>query len=166
MYSLSRTQKPRAGFTLLEVMVVIVILGVLASLVVPNLLGNKEKADRQKAISDIVALENALDMYRLDNGRYPTTEQGLEALIQQPANMADSATTVLVDTSNDCQRIRGAMIISISARVKKDCLMFIPWGRMVRKTGKALAQISVTGICRSFSKQCLNADSHFWKSCW
>lgn len=50
---------------------------------VPNLLGNKEKADRQKAISDIVALENALDMYRLDNGRYPTTEQGLEALIQQ-----------------------------------------------------------------------------------
>ncbi len=146
MNSLSRTQKPRAGFTLLEVMVVIVILGVLASLVVPNLLGNKEKADRQKAISDIVALENALDMYRLDNGRYPTT--------------------VLVDTLNDCQRIRGAMIISISARVKKGCLMFIPWGRMVRKTGKALAQISVTGICRSFSKQCLNADSHFWKSCW
>ena len=86
MNSLSRTQKPRAGFTLLEVMVVIVILGVLASLVVPNLLGNKEKADRQKAISDIVALENALDMYRLDNGRYPTTEQGLEALIQQPAS--------------------------------------------------------------------------------
>lgn len=116
MNSLSRTQKPRAGFTLLEVMVVIVILGVLASLVVPNLLGNKEKADRQKAISDIVALENALDMYRLDNGRYPTTEQGLEALIQQPANMADSVTTVPVDTLNDCQRIRGAMIISISAR--------------------------------------------------
>ncbi|STI15848.1 general secretion pathway protein G precursor (epsG-like) [Escherichia coli] len=57
MNSLSRTQKTRAGFTLLEVMVVIVILGVLASLVVPNLLGNKEKADRQKAISDIVALE-------------------------------------------------------------------------------------------------------------
>ena len=163
MNSLSRTQKPRAGFTLLEVMVVIVILGVLASLVVPNLLGNKEKADRQKAISDIVALENALDMYRLDNGRYPTTEQGLEALIQQPANMADS---VPVDTLNDCQRIRGAMIISISARVKKGCLMFIPWGQMVRKMGRALAQISVTGICRSFSNQCLNADSLFWKSCW
>ena len=162
MNSLSRTQKPRAGFTLLEVMVVIVILGVLASLVVPNLLGNKEKADRQKAISDIVALENALDMYRLDNGRYPTTEQGLEA---QPI-WRTPATTVPVDTLNDCQRIRGAMIISISARVKKGCLMFIPWGRMVRKTGKALAQISVTGIYRSFSNQCLNADSHFWKSCW
>ena len=77
MNSLSRTQKPRAGFTLLEVMVVIVILGVLASLVVPNLLGNKrEKPIGKKAISDIVALENALDMYRLDNGRYPTTETG------------------------------------------------------------------------------------------
>lgn len=167
MNSLSRTQKPRAGFTLLEVMVVIVILGVLASLVVPNLLGNKEKADRQKAISDIVALENALDMYRLDNGRYPTTEQGLEALIQQILPIwRIPVTTVPVDTLNDCQRIRGAMIISISARVKKGCLMFIPWEQMVRKTGRALAQISVTGICRSFSNQCLSADSHFWKSCW
>lgn len=165
MNSLSRTQKPRAGFTLLEVMVVIVILGVLASLVVPNLLGNKEKADRQKAISDIVALENALDMYRLDNGRYPTTEQGLEALIQQPPIWRIPVTTVPVDTLNDCQRIRGAMIISISARVKKGCLMFIPGSRWSGKR-EALAQISVTGICRSFSNQCLNADSHFWKSCW
>ena len=58
-------------------MVVIVILGVLASLVVPNLLGNKEKADRQKAISDIVALENALDMYRLDNGVIQLPNRGL-----------------------------------------------------------------------------------------
>lgn len=90
MYSLPRHYRHRAGFTLLEVMVVIVILGILASLVVPNLLGNKEKADRQKAVSDIVALENALDMYRLDNGRYPTTEQGLEALLQKPENTANS----------------------------------------------------------------------------
>ncbi|EHV1530453.1 type II secretion system major pseudopilin GspG, partial [Escherichia coli] len=69
------------GFTLLEIMVVIVILGVLASLVVPNLMGNKDKADRQKVVSDLVALESALDMYRLDNNRYPTTEQGLRALV-------------------------------------------------------------------------------------
>ncbi|MFT7682096.1 MAG: general secretion pathway protein G, partial [Moritella dasanensis] len=61
-----------SGFTLLEIMVVIVILGVLASMVIPNLLGNKEKADRQKVVSDIVALENAMDMYKLDNSRYPT----------------------------------------------------------------------------------------------
>lgn len=72
------------GFTLLEVMVVIVILGVLASLVVPNLMGNKDKADQQKVVSDLVALESALDMYRLDNNRYPTTEQGIQALVSKP----------------------------------------------------------------------------------
>lgn len=72
------------GFTLLEIMVVIVILGVLVSLVVPNLMGNKDKADRQKVMSDLVALESTLDMYRLDNNRYPTTEQGLRALVSKP----------------------------------------------------------------------------------
>ena len=77
-------KRRQSGFTLLEVMVVIVILGILASLVVPNLMGNKEKADQQKAVSNIVALENALDMYKLDNSRYPTTEQGLEALVSKP----------------------------------------------------------------------------------
>ena len=64
------------GFTLLEIMVVIVILGILASLVVPNLMGNKEKADRQKVVSDLVALEGALDMYKLDNSRYRTGTAG------------------------------------------------------------------------------------------
>lgn len=72
------------GFTLLEVMVVMVIIALMATLVVPNLLGNKEKADQKKAQADVVALENALQMYKLDNGRYPTTEQGLKALVQKP----------------------------------------------------------------------------------
>lgn len=78
------TSSTQRGFTLMELMVVIVILGILAALVVPNLMGNKERADQQKAVSDIVALENALDMYKLDNHRYPTTEQGLEALVTKP----------------------------------------------------------------------------------
>ena len=78
--------KKQSGFTLLEVMVVVVILGVLASFVVPNLLGNKEQADQQKAITDIVALENALDMYKLDNSVYPTTDQGLDALVSKPSS--------------------------------------------------------------------------------
>ncbi|WP_426369640.1 type II secretion system major pseudopilin GspG [Pseudocolwellia sp. HL-MZ7] len=69
-----------SGFTLLEVMVVIVILGVLASMVVPNLLGSQDRANMQKAVSDINALETSLSMYKLDNYDYPTTEQGLEAL--------------------------------------------------------------------------------------
>ncbi|WON76413.1 type II secretion system major pseudopilin GspG [Serratia sp. UGAL515B_01] len=78
-------QQHQRGFTLLEIMVVIVILGVLASLVVPNLMGNKDKADHQKVVSDLVALESALDMYKLDNSRYPTTEQGLQALVSKPS---------------------------------------------------------------------------------
>ncbi|EOG1392756.1 type II secretion system major pseudopilin GspG [Vibrio cholerae] len=81
-----KKMRKQTGFTLLEVMVVVVILGILASFVVPNLLGNKEKADQQKAVTDIVALENALDMYKLDNSVYPTTAQGLEALVTKPTN--------------------------------------------------------------------------------
>jgi len=80
-----KNNNKQTGFTLLEIMVVIVILGVLASMIVPNLMGNKDKADRQKVVSDVIALENALDMYKLDNGEYPSTEQGLEALVEQPS---------------------------------------------------------------------------------
>ncbi|RLV60782.1 type II secretion system protein GspG [Parashewanella curva] len=79
-----QNKRRQQGFTLLEIMVVVVIIGLLAGLVLPNVLGNKEKADTQKAVADIVTLENALDMYKLDNGVYPTTEQGLEALVQAP----------------------------------------------------------------------------------
>jgi len=73
----------QSGFTLLEVMVVIVILGILASMVVPNLLGSQEKANVQKAVSDITALETSLTMYKMDNYKFPTTEQGLEALVTE-----------------------------------------------------------------------------------
>ncbi|YCH30141.1 type II secretion system major pseudopilin GspG [Erwinia sp. PK3-005] len=81
-----RNRNAQRGFTLLEIMVVIVILGLLASLTIPRLMGSKEKADRQKAKSDIATLENALDMYKLDNHRYPTTEQGLNALVKEPTS--------------------------------------------------------------------------------
>jgi len=76
--------KKEAGFTLLEIMVVIVILGIFASMVIPNLLGNKEQADRQKVVTDIATMESAMTMYKLDNSRYPTTDQGLEALVSKP----------------------------------------------------------------------------------
>lgn len=75
------------GFTLLEIMVVIMILGILASLTIPSLMSNKNRADRQKTLSDIVALENALDMYKLDNGRYPTELQGINSLVVKPTEL-------------------------------------------------------------------------------
>ena len=71
-------------FTFIELMVVVVILGILAMVVMPNLIGEDDKARWNKARTDITAIESALKMYRLDNGTYPTTEQGLEALIRAP----------------------------------------------------------------------------------
>ena len=75
--------KKAQGFTLLEVMVVIVILGILASMVVPNLLGSQDRANMQKAVSDVTALETSLSLYKMYNYDYPSTEQGLEALVDQ-----------------------------------------------------------------------------------
>lgn len=72
------------GFTLIEIMVVVVILGILAAIVVPRLLDEPERARRTSAATQIRSLEEALGMFRLDNGYYPSTEQGLEALVTQP----------------------------------------------------------------------------------
>lgn len=72
------------GFTLLEVMVVVVIIGILAALVVPNIIGRPEEARRIAAKHDISSLMQALKLYKLDNRRYPSTEQGLQALVTRP----------------------------------------------------------------------------------
>ncbi len=76
-------QKTR-GFTLIEIMVVLVILGVMAALVVPRVLGRTEDARKVAAKSDIASLMNALKLYNLDNMRYPTNQQGLQALATKP----------------------------------------------------------------------------------
>lgn len=72
------------GFTLLEVLVVVAILGILAALVVPQIMGRPDEAKRVAAKADIGALQQALKLYRLDNGFYPSTDQGLQALVQRP----------------------------------------------------------------------------------
>ena len=78
------TLRDRAGFTLIEIMVVIVILGLLAALVVPKLVGRTEEAKKTQARVQIKNLEQALELFKLDNGFYPATEQGLEALVRIP----------------------------------------------------------------------------------
>jgi general secretion pathway protein G len=75
------------GFTLLEVMVVVVILGILAALVVPKILSRPDEARAMAAKQDVASLMQALKLYRLDNHRYPSTEQGLEALVTRPASV-------------------------------------------------------------------------------
>jgi general secretion pathway protein G len=76
---------PQGGFTLLEIMIVVVILGVLAALVVPKVMGRPDEARQVAAKQDIASLMQALKLYRLDNFRYPSTEQGLAALTAKPA---------------------------------------------------------------------------------
>ncbi|MEE9419427.1 MAG: type II secretion system major pseudopilin GspG, partial [Desulfatiglandaceae bacterium] len=72
------------GLTLIEIMVVMVILGILATLIVPRIMGRPEQARRVQARIQIESIETALKLYKLDSGYYPTTEQGLEALVEAP----------------------------------------------------------------------------------
>ncbi|WP_215407548.1 type II secretion system major pseudopilin GspG [Janthinobacterium sp. JC611] len=77
-------QRRVRGFTLIEIMVVVVIMGILASLVVPKLIARTGESKVAAAKVDIATVMQALKLYRLDNQRYPTTEQGLQALIEKP----------------------------------------------------------------------------------
>ncbi|WP_295684407.1 type II secretion system major pseudopilin GspG [uncultured Nevskia sp.] len=80
-----RTQKRAVGgFTLIEIMVVVVIIGILAAIVAPNIFDQPDKARQVKAKQDIAAIETALNLYKLDNFNYPSTQQGLEALVAPP----------------------------------------------------------------------------------
>jgi len=80
------TKSPlQQGFTLVEVMVVVVILGILAAIIVPKIMSRPEQARQVKVKQDILAIQSGLDLYKLDNGFYPSTEQGLEALVQKPS---------------------------------------------------------------------------------
>ncbi len=76
--------KKFSGFTLIEVMVVVVILGILAAVIVPKIMSRPEQARIVKTKQDIAAIQSALDLYKLDNGSYPTTDQSLQALITKP----------------------------------------------------------------------------------
>ncbi len=78
------------GFTLIEIMVVVVIIGILAALIGPQIMSKPDQARVQAAKSQIASLSNALNLYRLDNHNYPSTEQGLEALVKQPSGFPEA----------------------------------------------------------------------------
>ncbi|QMU60761.1 MAG: type II secretion system protein GspG [Gammaproteobacteria bacterium] len=78
------------GFTLIEIIVVVVIIGLLAAVIAPNIFGQVEKARLNRALSDLRALESSLNLYRLDNFNYPTTDQGIQALITKPTGSPEA----------------------------------------------------------------------------
>ncbi len=85
-----RLQQPR-GFTLIEILVVVVILAILASIVVPRVLGRTDEAMVAKARADVQGLSTALNLYKLDNFTFPSTDQGLEALVNKPGGSPEAA---------------------------------------------------------------------------
>ena len=82
----SKQFRHQHGFTLIEIMVVVIILGILAAIVAPNVIGRIDDANLTRVQADLRGIENSLKFYRLDNFSYPTTEQGLEALVSRPAD--------------------------------------------------------------------------------
>lgn len=78
--------KLQQAFTLIEVMVVVVILGILAAVIVPKVINRPEQARIVRAQEDIASLDNAMDLYKLDNGYYPSTDQGIQALVTKPTS--------------------------------------------------------------------------------
>jgi general secretion pathway protein G len=79
-------RRAQAGFTLIEIMVVVFILGLLVTLVAPRIIGRTDEARKVKAAADIKGIEEALQLYKLDSGFYPTTDQGLQALVTPPTS--------------------------------------------------------------------------------
>lgn len=82
--------RPQGGFSLIEILVVVVIIGILAAVVVPRVMDEPDRARVSKAKQDVQALVTALNMYKLDNYTYPSTEQGLEALVREPSGQPEA----------------------------------------------------------------------------
>ena len=114
---MSKQKTKQNGFTLIEILVVVVILGILGAIVVPNLLARPDAARVQAAQTDIRQLAAALDVYRLDNFQYPSSEQGLEALVEKPSGFPEPPNWKSRRAiSRNCKAIRGAQSMSMSGK--------------------------------------------------
>jgi|HubBroStandDraft_1064217.scaffolds.fasta_scaffold272478_2 general secretion pathway protein G len=80
-------RRTRRGFTLIELLLVMVIIAILAAIVIPKFAGRTEQARNTRAIADLASIKTALNAFEIDNGRYPTTEEGLNALVTQPSDL-------------------------------------------------------------------------------
>ncbi len=132
----SRRRTTHGGFTLIELMIVIVIIGILATLLIPRIMERPEEARRIKAKADIKTIESALKLYKIDTGVYPTTEQGLEALIKKP------------DTAPVPKKWREG------GYLEGDALPKDPWGNPYYYTASlstgAAASVSMAGSARDY----------------
>lgn len=91
MNNVKKTKAHRMqGFTLIEIIVVVVIIGLLAAVIAPNIFSQVEEARIKKSLSDLRALESALNLYRLDNFIYPSTDQGIQALVTKPSGSPEA----------------------------------------------------------------------------
>ena len=95
------SRRPQQGFTLIEILVVVALIGLLAAFIVPNVMGQSEKARVDLAHANMRAISTQLDMFKMHNGRYPTTEEGLRALVEKPDNARNWTTPYLNSLPED-----------------------------------------------------------------
>ena len=117
------------GFTLIEIMVVVVIMGILAALVIPKLMGRTDDARVTAAKQDIATLIQALKLYKLDNQRYPTPEQGLQVLVQKPSSAPRQPVGETAVISTSCPKTLGAIRINTCPRECMEKSTYFPVGR-------------------------------------
>ena len=109
-----------SGFTLIEIMVVLVIIAIMTALIAPQIMGRVDEARVTAAKQDIRTLETSLDFYQMDNFRYPTTDQGLSALVEKPdTGAAELAGRVATSRPRPCRRTPGATSTATCSRARR-----------------------------------------------
>lgn len=140
-------RRTQGGFTLIEIMVVVVILGILAALVVPQVMSRPDQAKVTVAKGDIKAIAAALDMYKLDNFAYPSTQQGLDALVKKPSGNPQPKNWNRDGTSSVCRRTHGATTTSTCRRAPRASSTCIPSVPTASPAAAISTPISGTGTC-------------------